>query len=168
MSVFTKKFLRFNSDSHGSVLMSADTISMFATTNQVQTVVSGAVGYQNLYVGLTSNSPSKASGKSTSVATNKLIDSSATFITDGVSVGDRVGNFWTNSFQDVVSVDSETELTFASDLFASTDEFYTIYTPSYALEESMTDNVKKAISSKWRNAVLDFEMPEGVVITFIQ
>jgi len=166
MSVFTKKFLRLNSDAQGSVLISADTISMFSTNMDVYTTTTASVGYQNLYVRLFSDSPSKASGKSTSVTTNKLVDSLATFITDGISVGDRVGNYWQSGGADVVSVDSETELTLSDDLFSSTDEFYNIYTPSYALEESMADNIKKAISSKWRNAVLDFEVPEGVVITF--
>lgn len=166
MSVFTKKFLRLNSDSQGSVLLSADTISMFSTNAALQTDVFGVVGYQNLNVRLISNSPSKASGKSTSVVSLKLVDSSATFITDGVSVGDRVGNWYGQSNADVVSVDSETELTLTADIFGTTDEFYNIYTPDYALEESMADNIEKAISSKWRNAVLDFEVPEGVLITF--
>lgn len=164
MSVFTKKFLRLNAAGQGDVLISADTISPFSTTHDVETTVSASVGYQNLDVSVSYNSPSVAVGTNTSVTSNKLIDSSATFITDGVSVGDKVANLRAKQMGTVVSVDSETELTLDFNRFPTLNELYNIYTPDWEMERVLTDGIQKAVSTKWREAIVDVEVPSGITI----
>jgi len=69
---------------------------------------------------------SLATGAATSANTNQLIDTGATFVTDGVSVGDQVSNTTDATFAIIVSVDSETELTLNRDIFLLGTETYTI------------------------------------------
>ena len=52
-----------------------------------------------------------SAGTVTSGSTTILIDTTATFITDGVIAGDKVYNTTSNCFVNVVSVDSETQIT---------------------------------------------------------
>jgi hypothetical protein len=68
-------------------------------------------------------------GTNTSVATNKLIDSSATFISDGVAVGMQVYIIYQRGFTTVASVDSETQLTLNADLFTSSPVNYLVRKP---------------------------------------
>lgn len=65
-------------------------------------------------------------GQVTSVSANKLIDSSATFITNGIRPGDVIYKYTSNPSvwsagvsATVVSVDSETQLTLDTDIFTS-------------------------------------------------
>lgn len=67
-----------------------------------------------------------AKGINTSVATNKLIDSSATFISDEVVAGMQVYIVYQGDFTTVASVDSETQLTLNGDLFTSSPQNYLI------------------------------------------
>lgn len=63
----------------------------------------------------------------TSVATNKLIDSGATFITDGITAGPPVPIAYNTSDETdakVVSVDSEIQLTLDADIFTGTPKDY--------------------------------------------
>jgi microcystin-dependent protein len=69
----------------------------------------------------------KSTGTNDSTSTNKLIDSTATFITDGVTVNKIVYNSTDGTFSYVTSVDSETELTLADDIFTATSKTYYIY-----------------------------------------
>ncbi|MDH5546418.1 MAG: right-handed parallel beta-helix repeat-containing protein [Gammaproteobacteria bacterium] len=62
-------------------------------------------------------------GASSSEATNKLIDTTAHFITDGVRSGDIVINVSSFDLSTVVSVDSETELSLDSDIFVSGNSY---------------------------------------------
>ena len=75
-------------------------------------------------------------GTTTTVTADKLIDSAATFTTDGVAVGDRVRVENVNgvSYALVTSVDSQTQLTLDADIVVSTTEVYIIETPAF-LEE---------------------------------
>ena len=68
------------------------------------------------------------SGTATSDSANKLIDSSATFKTDGVAIGMLVENVTDGTYGFVLSVDSETQLTLDSDLFPDGDEDYEVST----------------------------------------
>ncbi len=68
-----------------------------------------------------------SSGESTSVTANKLVDSGATFITDGVKQGDIVYNTTGQETALVVSVDSETTLTLNADIFTYAPEDYVVY-----------------------------------------
>ena len=67
-----------------------------------------------------------AKGTNTSVATNKLIDSSATFISDDVVAGMQVYIVYQREFTTIASVDSETELTLNADLFTTSPQNYLI------------------------------------------
>jgi len=70
----------------------------------------------------------KSSGTATSASTNKLVDSSGTFVTDSVAKGDWVRNSTSNpnSYAYVVSVDSETQLTLSKDIFTLGTESYQV------------------------------------------
>ena len=65
-------------------------------------------------------------GTTTSISTGKLIDSSATFITDGIRKGQYVFNKDTFKFSYVVSVDSETQITLRDDIFTTSGDTYFI------------------------------------------
>ena len=69
-----------------------------------------------------------STGTNTSVTATKLVDSDATFQTDGVNVGDVVLDTSTGggTFTKVTSVDSETELTLDDDIFTSTPLNYVV------------------------------------------
>jgi hypothetical protein len=71
-----------------------------------------------------------------------LIDTTATFITDGVSVGDIVLNKTTFKSSTVAVVVSETELSLNDDIFVDviTDEFYSIYSASNYAEAEKVSN----------------------------
>lgn len=64
-----------------------------------------------------------STGSSTSTSASKLINSGATFSTDGVQVGMNVYNTTDGTNTTVVSVDSETQLTLADDIFVSGEEY---------------------------------------------
>tara|TARA_R110000868_G_scaffold229989_1_gene483112 strand:- start:557 stop:1048 length:492 start_codon:yes stop_codon:yes gene_type:complete len=71
-----------------------------------------------------------STGTNTSVSGFLLIDSAATFITDGVKTGDIVYNTTDTLAATVVSVISETELILNAGIFLFTDKVYTIYQAS--------------------------------------
>jgi len=60
-----------------------------------------------------------STGTATSVSTRKLINSGATFQTDGVEKGDWVRNTDDNETAYILSVDSETQVTLSKDIFTS-------------------------------------------------
>ncbi len=68
------------------------------------------------------------SGTADTNTVNKLIDSTATFVTDGVAVDDWVRNVTDSTWEQVASIDSETELTLDSDAFPDGNEEYYITT----------------------------------------
>ncbi len=70
------------------------------------------------------------SGTSTSVVSSKLVDSTATFITNNVKTGDIVHNDTSETAATVVSVDSETELTLNANIFTATTQIFTVYAAS--------------------------------------
>lgn len=67
-------------------------------------------------------------GFNTSVTANSLVDSAATFITDGVTTGDIVYNTTSGLAATVVNVSSETTLTLNADIFLAFPEDFVIYT----------------------------------------
>ena len=78
----------------------------------------------NRYLRSIGTKPSQhLSGSPTSISANKLIDSAATFVTDGIRPGDVIYKYaaWSGSdvSATVVSVDSETQLTLDADIFTS-------------------------------------------------
>lgn len=83
-----------------------------------------------------------AEGQNTSVVVSSLEDSSATFIADGVVVGDIVSNLTTNLQAFVVSVVSDTVLLLSSDIFLAFPENYAVY------DKSIVNEVEKVSHSK--------------------
>jgi hypothetical protein len=71
---------------------------------------------------------SKASGTNTSVSANKLVDSGATFVTNGVAINDIVVNDTDNTRTTVSNVDSETQLSLNADIFTATGKSYRVLT----------------------------------------
>lgn len=70
---------------------------------------------------------SKEYGQNTSTTANHLIDSNATFQTNGVQVGDKVYNISDDSFATVTQVNSETDLTIDTDIFLALWREYMVY-----------------------------------------
>jgi hypothetical protein len=69
-------------------------------------------------------------GLTTSTEVNKLIDSTAEFITDNVQPGDIVYNISTDSAATVIRVISQSSLELNADAFTAGGENYTIYQAS--------------------------------------
>ena len=65
------------------------------------------------------------SGVTTATTANKLVDSSESFTTQGVRIGDRINNITDTTYATVTAIDSATTLSVSADAFAS-GESYTI------------------------------------------
>jgi hypothetical protein len=70
----------------------------------------------------------KVEGTADTDTASKLVDSGATFVTDGVTVGSKVYNLTDLEQGTVTAVDSETALSLSSDFFPDGDEDYRIVT----------------------------------------
>lgn len=78
----------------------------------------------------------------TSLATNKLIDATATFITDNIRVGLLVKDVSSGATAVIVNIDSETQLTLATDLFTVTSTIYDIIVSNdIATELGLRDSI---------------------------
>ena len=71
----------------------------------------------------------KSSGTATTDTANKLVDTNATFETDGVAIGDTAFNKTDGTSALVTAVDSETSLSLGSDAFPDGDEDYRVGGP---------------------------------------
>ena len=65
------------------------------------------------------------SGITTATTSDKLVDSSESFTTQGVRIGDRINNVTDTTYATVTAIDSATTLSVSADVFAS-GESYTI------------------------------------------
>jgi len=97
-----------------------------------KTATVGVEGYDgqaayNGYLRLIAPTPNanRTTGTNTSAATDKLIDSGATF-TASVNEGDVVANTTAGTYSTVVSVDSDIQLTLEDDIFTSTSQAYSV------------------------------------------
>lgn len=70
------------------------------------------------------------SGANSTATAFKLINSAATFLSDGLYPGDVVHNDTTETSATVVSIDSDTQLTLNADIFTTTAELYAVYSMS--------------------------------------
>ncbi|MDD5551464.1 MAG: hypothetical protein PHS34_09405 [Candidatus Omnitrophica bacterium] len=71
----------------------------------------------------------KHNGTATSTSVYKLVDSAATFISDGIAAGMIVRNDTDETYSYVVSVDSETQLTINDDIVVSGEAYFIYATP---------------------------------------
>jgi len=69
-------------------------------------------------------------GVNSGISTNKLICSTATFITDNVKTGDVVYNMTGSLAATVVSVDSQTQLTLNANIFTTTSQTFRTFQQS--------------------------------------
>lgn len=76
----------------------------------------GTLGFDTLY----------STGANTSVSSFKLVDSGATFITDGAIIGSEVREIVSNVSALVTNLDSETQLTIDTDIFLSSPLDYEV------------------------------------------
>lgn len=67
------------------------------------------------------------SGTNTSVASNKLINSAANFLSNNLYAGAVVYNDTAGTSATVISVDSDTQLTLNADIFTTTSQTYSVY-----------------------------------------
>lgn len=81
----------------------------------------------------------KSSGSNTSVTVNKLVDSGADFVGDGVEIGDFVTNNTTNQQVSVTAV-AATELTLDGDIFTASPESYSVYSSNSIRDVSQACN----------------------------
>jgi len=81
------------------------------------------------------------SGTNTTVTTNLLIDSTATFLSDGLSVGDVVVNQTTGAIDTITQIFSNTTLVLSANIFIATGQAYNIY--SKAVKEADKVSVGK-------------------------
>lgn len=64
-----------------------------------------------------------STGTTTGTTADKLVNSGATFVADGVSIGDQVKNLTDDTFAIVTAVDSETTLSLNRDIMISGEEY---------------------------------------------
>lgn len=83
-----------------------------------------AFGFEDGGTGIEGFGSGLSQGTNTSTAANKLIDSGATFQTDGIDDTMVVYNTDDDTVADISSVDSETQLTLSSDIFSATPKDY--------------------------------------------
>ncbi|MDX1486565.1 MAG: glycosyl hydrolase family 28-related protein [Acidiferrobacterales bacterium] len=67
-----------------------------------------------------------STGTNTSAVANKLVDSGATFLTDGAALGDFVRNVTDGGTAVVTALDSETQLSLSADIFTATSKTYNV------------------------------------------
>lgn len=85
---------------------------------------------------------SLATGTNTSVVSMQLVDSTASFLADGIYAGDVVTNIATGSVSTVVSVVSNTILSLDSNIFSASATVYGVFSSSSVIQ------VEKVINSK--------------------
>lgn len=84
---------------------------------------------------------------------NLLIDSSATFVTDGVKKGDIVVTGSLNS--EVISVDSETQITLSQYAILATAQTYDIWSDYNEPATFMQNAIEEALQSKWTEPIYE-------------
>lgn len=91
----------------------------------------GALASQSLVSGLTTTMSSQYTkgelsfGSPSTILLNNLIDSSANFVTDGVTAGDILYNLTTDSYAEIISVTINT-LVLDSDIFLALGQTYSV------------------------------------------
>lgn len=81
----------------------------------------------------------RSSGSTTADAANKLIDSGADFVTDGVTAGDKAINQTTGATAEVTSIDLPTHLSIDTDIFTANPEDYLILAPPFTYNDGLSN-----------------------------
>lgn len=102
----------------------------------------GTVGIYTIPNDETIVNGNKSSGTNTGVTANKLVDSGATFQTDGVAVGDPVTNTSDNLITTVSAIDSETTLSLDDNIFTATPKNYSVDGAEELLRRATEDYIE--------------------------
>jgi len=105
------------------------TVNFLSAAVTVQATITDSAGeeIENALVYLQADA--KSSGTATTDTTDKLVDTNATFETNGVAIGDTAFNQTDGTSTLVTAVDSETSLSLASDAFPDGNEDYRVGGP---------------------------------------
>lgn len=136
------------------------------------------------------------SGLTTGTASNTLVDSTATFLSDGLSPGDIVVNGTSGAVSTIANVVSNTSILLTSDIFTASSQIYDIYSaavkeadkvsvgkitmlnassltsptefyPSYTLEEKVITLFPSTIDAKGKVQAVYFRIPKTPKWTYI-
>ena len=105
------------------------------------------------FTGRTATSAGNTTASSPGYTSNLLIDSSATFITDGVKKGDYVS--LNGNPSEVISVDSETQIAMADYIVPSTPSPYEVWSDYSAPATFMQNAIEEALQSKWTEPIYE-------------
>jgi len=111
---------------------------------------STAIYFSGRTAGVTGTNTTFAPSPNTS---NLLIDSSATFITDGVKKGDFVT--LNGNPSEVISVDSETQIALADYIIPPNQTLYEVWSDYSAPATFMQNAIEKALQSKWTEPIYE-------------
>lgn len=168
----TSKLIKVNTQTQGPVYVGAGGIGNIDTSNQLRVTIK----YENnQYIELYYDSSKKGQLTSDSLVsgtTHTLVDTNATFVTDGVEVGDHVRSLrfpddsysWSGTVSAVVS---ETELTIDTSSsgtqpgLGETDQHYMIKSMTQPLNDAgdkIAEAIQLAVSNNNKNMIVD--LPE--------
>ena len=102
-----------------------------------------------------------ASSTNTLVTANMLVDSAATFVTDGVAASDVVVNTDTGRVASVVTVDSETQLTLDQSIFPSSSANYKVFDRDSEVVEALQSNEVPLLSGTGAPNVSQYSVVSG-------
>lgn len=102
--------------------------------------------------------PTVVTGTADTNTVNTLTDSAATFITDGVEIGDAVVNTTDSTAGIVVSL-TETALTFATDLFPLGTEAYAVRKPTYWIQKRLGGNWNASGARTGNDSSVSYTLP---------
>ena len=109
-------------------------------------------------------------GTNTSVVSSQLVDSTASFNSDGLSAGDVVTNLTTGLVSTVVSVLSNTAIQLDSNIFLAAGNAYTIISSATIIpaEKVLNSRLTMLINSNLTNPTIEFPIYalEGQELTF--
>lgn len=136
------------------------------------------------------------SGLTTGIASNTLVDSTATFLSDGLSAGDIVVNGTSGAVSTIVNIVGNTSILLTSNIFTASAQIYDIYSaavkeadkvsvgkitmlnassltsptefyPSYTLEEKVITLFPSTIDAKGKVQAVYFRIPKTPKWTYI-
>jgi len=122
-------------------------VSADETKVNLASPVAAAITASQIIIGCDTDT-TVSTGTATTDTLNKLVDTGANFVLDGVAVGDIAYNTTDNTQAAVTAVDDLNTLSFGSDLFPDGDEDYTILRPKRSVPNTLYDPNADFITNK--------------------
>ena len=107
-----------------------------------------------------------ADSAATATTANKLVDSGATFVTDGVAVGDAVYNDTDDTIALVTAVDSETTLSLSADIMANLED-YRVTAASFWTQRDATGEWKRSGSRTGNDESISYTLPVNTATVLV-